>query len=249
MAENKNATAKVLEAIGLDSVPVADLDASEATVDRLVEQGVLKFRMRAGIRHVEITDKAIKALVNESTTDLGESEYGDKIASDRAKHMDLRAERIMVDGHSIAVRRNLAESPIWRLRKMLMSSGKPWFRDAHIAAAQKLRDDFERGALNPSITAPYNSVKVDGGNTGERLTEKQMDARRRTHEALNSAPPDCRDILWRVCCMQMDLGASEGVVGHPKRSGKLTLRIGLGAIAAFYGIEEEGEMRCSTSRI
>lgn len=126
---------------------------------------------------------------------------------------------------------NLAESPITWLH------ARGHLSDRQFDAGERLRADWERAQMAPSITMRWDPVRVSGG-AGARLTpgERQIAARERFHGAVDHAGPDLSDVLWRVVCAGEGLPQAEKALGWPVRSGKLVLRIALDRVADFYRI-------------
>jgi len=124
---------------------------------------------------------------------------------------------------------NLAESPLtW-----LHSRGH--VSDRQFDAGERLRADWERSQLAPSITMRWDPVRVSGGGSADlTASERQIAAHQRFHGAVDHAGRDLSDILWRVVCAGEGLPDAERSLGWPVRSGKLVLRIALDRVADYY---------------
>ncbi|MEZ5679975.1 MAG: DUF6456 domain-containing protein [Erythrobacter sp.] len=128
---------------------------------------------------------------------------------------------------------NLAESPLtW-----LHSRGH--LSDRQFDAGERLRADYERAQMSPSVTMRWDPVRVDGGGGGDGLTpsERQLAAKSRFDGAMAEAGPGLSDILWRVACACEGLPDAEKALQWPARSGKLVLKLALDRVADFYRIE------------
>lgn len=127
---------------------------------------------------------------------------------------------------------NLAESPLTWLH------ARGHLTDCQFDAGERLRADYERAQLGPSVTMRWDPVRISGGggDAGLNATERQLAAKRRFDAALASAGSGLADILWRVVCGGEGLPAAEKALEWPVRSGKLVLRIALDRIAAYYCI-------------
>jgi hypothetical protein len=127
---------------------------------------------------------------------------------------------------------NLAESPLTWLH------ARGHISDRQFDAGERLRADWERAQLAPSITMRWDPVRVSGSGGGGDLTasERQVAARERFHAAVDHAGPDLSDVLWRVVCAGEGLPDAERALGWPVRSGKVVLRIALDRLAGFYRI-------------
>lgn len=126
---------------------------------------------------------------------------------------------------------NLAESPLSWLH------ARGHLDDRLFDAGERLRADYERAQLAPSITMRWDPVRVKGGgDPGLSPTERQIAARERFDGAIAEAGRGLADILWRVVCAGESLPLAEKSLEWPARSGKLVLRIALERVADFYRI-------------
>ena len=126
---------------------------------------------------------------------------------------------------------NLAESPLgW-----LHARGH---LDARLFdAGERLRADYERAQLGPSVTMRWDPVRIRSTNQdGLAPSERQVAARQRFDGAIAAAGRGLEDILWRVVCACETVTAAEKELDWPARSGKLVLRIALERVADFYRI-------------
>jgi len=126
---------------------------------------------------------------------------------------------------------NLAESPIAWLH------ARGHLEERLFDAGERLRVDYERAQLAPSVTMRWDPVRVkttgDGGLTSG---EKQLAAKARFDGALALAGPGLADVLWRVVCACESLPDAERAMAWPARSGKVVLRLALARVADFYRI-------------
>ncbi|MEI6643274.1 MAG: DUF6456 domain-containing protein [Novosphingobium sp.] len=128
------------------------------------------------------------------------------------------------------VRVNLAESPLTWLH------ARGHLGDRHLAAGERLRADWERAELAPSVTMRWDPVRAAGGEPGLTPGERQLAARARFDGAIAAAGPGLSDILWRVVCAGESLPSAEKALAWPARSGKLVLELALDRVAGFYGL-------------
>lgn len=127
---------------------------------------------------------------------------------------------------------NLAESPL----SWLYARG--YLDDRQFAAGERLRIDYERAQLAPSVTMRWDPVRArTTGETGLSGAERQLAARARFHGALAQAGGGLQDVLWRVICAGETIPAAEKALEWPTRSGKLVLRLALDRVADFYRLE------------
>jgi len=75
-----------------------------------------------------------------------------------------------------------------------------------------------------------------GSASAPDLSGTQIDAKRRFHEALETAGPGLSDILWRVVCAGEGMRDAETALGWPARAGKLVLGLALDRLAQYYRI-------------
>lgn len=126
---------------------------------------------------------------------------------------------------------NLAESPLSWLH------ARGHLDDRLFDAGERLRGDYERAQLAPSVTMRWDPVRVKTtGDTGLTPGERQIAAKTRFDGALAAAGKGLQDVLWRVVCAGETLPDAERALAWPARSGKLVLRLALDRVADFYRI-------------
>ena len=128
---------------------------------------------------------------------------------------------------------NLAESPLTWLH------ARGHLSDRQFEAGERLRADWERAQLAPSVIMRWDVVRVKekGGNAGLTPGERQIAAKARFDAAIAEAGSGLSDILWRVVCAGEGLPDAEKGLDWPARSGKLVLKLALDRVADFYRIE------------
>jgi hypothetical protein len=126
---------------------------------------------------------------------------------------------------------NLAESPLGWLH------ARGHLDERLFDAGERLRADYERAQLTPSVTMRWDPVRIRSTNdNGLAPSERQVAARQRFDGAIAAAGKGLEDILWRVVCACETVTAAEKELDWPARSGKLVLRIALERVADFYRI-------------
>lgn len=141
--------------------------------------------------------------------------------------------RGLVPGDARAARRrsvtvNLAESPLTWLRARGLVDAR------QNEAGERLRGDYERAALAPSVTMRWGA-RVDGGTAGGLdPTSAQIAAKRRFHAAVDACGPGLGDIAWRVVCAGEGLPVAEKAMGWPQRAGRIILTLALDRLADHY---------------
>ncbi|MEM7214864.1 MAG: DUF6456 domain-containing protein [Pseudomonadota bacterium] len=139
------------------------------------------------------------------------------------------------------IRVNVHESPLMRLYSRKLQSGKSYISDTEFRAGERLRSDFERGQLQPKITASYASVGSSGAS-GHRngtieISDFAMDARSRVNNALEVLGPELSGVALDICCFLKGFELTERERKWPPRSAKLMLKTALSILAKHYGFE------------
>jgi hypothetical protein len=131
-------------------------------------------------------------------------------------------------GRSVTI--NLGESALsWLGSRGLLDARQ-------IEAGERLRADYERAAIAPSVTMRW-SARVDGaGGRALDPTMAQIAAKRRFELAIAAVGRGLSDVLWRVVCAGEKLTAAEKALGWPTRSGRLVLTIALDRLADHYAL-------------
>lgn len=133
------------------------------------------------------------------------------------------------------VQRNLGESPIAWLARRRDRHGRPWLAPAEVAAAERLREEYESLGTLGRMTMRWDATpRVDGGRQGLAPAERDHAARQRIARALDAVGPGLREILERVCLMGSALEAAEASLKLPRRAGKTVLKLALQALARHY---------------
>ena len=139
---------------------------------------------------------------------------------------------------------NLRESPLMWLARRKDAQGRPYLEPHHVAAGEKLRQDYEMACMQPRVTASWDAALVASDRSrlksGPRdpypFIDKVLMARERVHQALEATGPELADIVVAVCCLGHGIEAAERALAWPRRSARLVLRIALERLAAHYGI-------------
>lgn len=135
-------------------------------------------------------------------------------------------------GRARSVTVNLAESPLGWLRARGHVDGRQF------EAGERLRADWERAQLGPSVTMKWDAPPLDktarGAPEPSDPSTAQIAARRRFEAAVAAVGPGLADVLWRVVCAGEGMGEAERALGWPARAGKLVLGLALNRLADFY---------------
>lgn len=133
------------------------------------------------------------------------------------------------------------ESPLGALARRRGPDGAPFLAPEAMAAAERLRADFERGQLQPRVTANWAAPINRGRRSGDpggmaELTDAALAARQRFGRAVEAVGPELSGVLTDACCLLKGLETVERERGWPARSAKLVLRLALAALARHYGL-------------
>jgi Domain of unknown function (DUF6456) len=145
---------------------------------------------------------------------------------------------VMDDDGPRRVRYNLAESPVALLGRRRDRDGKPFLEPELVAAAERLREDFELAQMGPRVAQNWDRF-LTGGDRGafhadSGIGEGPSSARSRVAAALRDLCPGLGDVALRCCCFLEGLEVAEKRMGWAARSGKFVLRIALMRLRRHY---------------
>jgi len=133
---------------------------------------------------------------------------------------------------------NQAESPLAALARIKRRGGGLFLEPSQVEAGERLRVDFTRAQLQPSLGQRWEPVRAgrQSGCAGGavELTEAAMSARSRVEDALADVGPELAGVLIDICCFLKGLTEVERERQWPARSAKLMLRTALAALARHY---------------
>ncbi|MBI1217878.1 MAG: helix-turn-helix domain-containing protein [Rhodobacteraceae bacterium] len=140
------------------------------------------------------------------------------------------------------LRCNLTESPVTALSRRRDKDGEPFLGPDMVAAAERLREDFELAQLGPRVAQNWDRFLTAGDRGsftgGGGPAEGPRAARERVAAALRDLGPGLGDMALRCCCFLEGLEVAERRMGWSARSGKIVLRIALMRLKRHY--EENG---------
>ena len=133
-----------------------------------------------------------------------------------------------------AVTVNLAESSLgWMARRGHVTPRQ-------LEAGERLRADFERAQLAPSVTMRWDAAPTSRTARAAPLafdaSSAQLAAKERFAAAVDSVGPGLSDILWRVVCAGESMTAAERALQWPVRAGKVVLCLALDRLANHYRV-------------
>ena len=150
-----------------------------------------------------------------------------------------------INGSKRPVVVNEGESPLGWLRRRKDRNGTPLIDAQQYEAGERLRAEFERAQLTPSVTskwdsaAPSRRMRRAAPEGAAGLSDQALASRQRVLQALEAVGPELAGVLIDVCCHLLGLTDAERSRGWPQRSGKVILQIALTRLARHYGILNE----------
>lgn len=133
---------------------------------------------------------------------------------------------------------NPSESPLAKLFRLRNGAGISFISEDEFRAGERLRSDFTRGSMMPSISARWdigvgNSARSGPGGMAE-FTDIALASRMRVERALEAVGPELSGVLIDVCCFLKGLELVERERQWPVRSGKMLLKMGLSMLHRHY---------------
>lgn len=160
----------------------------------------------------------------------------------RAQHLSLtQAPAALAEcGHGALF--DESESPLLWLARRKGADGKKLIEPHQLQAGERLRADFTLAQMMPRTTSNWHSPLARRGRDGQsggHLTDKALDAKRRTRDALEDVGPEFAGLLLDVCCFLKRLEDVERERRWPQRSAKVVLQLALEKLARHYGYRSE----------
>lgn len=140
-----------------------------------------------------------------------------------------------------------AESPLEWLARRTDKAGRPLVDATQFLAGERLRADFTRAQLTPSVTTRWD-VTGTKGSAGDTFSDMVLAAKLRVSRAMGAVGPELSGVLLDVCCFLKGLEEVEREHGWPARTAKVVLGLGLDRLARHYGLQKsvEGRARAPT---
>ncbi len=165
-------------------------------------------------------------IVRYSLTAAGRAKLAELLQDAAEEDDDL--EDLQSSGHQ-PTRKAIAESPLMLLGRRKERDGNPFLGPEHMAAGERLREDFEIACLSHVVPAVWQGfMAIPDAQTA---TDQ---AAHRVYVALQLLGPGLADVAYRTCCQLQGLEKSEAAMGWSARSGKVVLRIALQRLARHY---------------
>ena len=180
--------------------------------------------------HLKLTETGVAFLKQNLNPDL-------LLAS--AQNKTISVDVVLNNQHQKA-QLNTNESPLLRLYTRKTKTGRAYISMAEFQAGEQLRKDFERGQLQPKISANLEGVVGSSGRSGFAdkmdIADFAMDARKRVGRAIEQLGPELSGVTLDICCFLKGFEIVERDRKWPPRSAKLMLKTGLALLARHYGI-------------
>lgn len=152
-----------------------------------------------------------------------------------AQHAPIGPARIVHEG-GVRVLKRVGDDPFARFERLRDMSGKPWFTRAEIAAARRLREDWEagqRGLVRGSdwSAPPRGSSPRGPGGLQDAALSAAIDARARVARSLEALAAPMRRLVERACLHEAGFAALEREECWPEASAKVALKCALAQLA------------------
>lgn len=208
--------------------------------EQLDRSGLIRLaRSEERMRITEIGELRLKLLLHPDETAAG---------FDR----DIRYVKETDEFGTRSIRKNLSESPLARLRFRKSANGRAFLDDYHFQAGERFREDFEKGQMQPKITAnweaPVAAKSRSVRNQASELSDFALDIRARLNDAINHLGPELSGVVLDVCCFLKGMETVERERRWPPRSAKLMLKTALDQLARFYGLDASAASRSASIR-
>lgn len=147
------------------------------------------------------------------------------------------------DDESRGTRPVTPESPVTALARRRDKDGNPFLTADLVAAAERLREDFETAQTGPLGAPDWQRFLSEPARVPLRPARGAEGARDRVLAALTDLGPGLADMAVRCCCFMEGLETAERTLGWSARSGKIVLRIALLRLTKHYAdLGEAGKM-------
>lgn len=155
-------------------------------------------------------------------------------------HRELSPVDNTVHNKDAVTYKNHNESPLMRLFTRKTKNGRTYITTEEFQAGERLRKDFEKGQLQPKISANIQGSVGSGSSAFSSsvsdINDFAIDARKRVGLAMEKLGPELSGATVDICCFLKGLEVVERERQWPPRSAKLMLKTALSLLANHYGI-------------
>lgn len=180
--------------------------------------------------HLKVTEAGMLYLKHQLNPDF-------EIAN---SHRNLKTVTTTILNEQTSAVQNTNESPLLRLFTRKTKAGDTYISVEEFQAGERLRKDFERGQLQPKISASLQgsmgNAKNAQASSSSDIADFAMDARKRVGLAVDKLGPELSGVTLDICCFLKGLEIVERERRWPPRSAKLMLKTALSLLAKHYGI-------------
>jgi len=156
-----------------------------------------------------------------------------------AQHAPMVPRPIVDQDGDIRIARGL--DPLGALRRLTQlrdANGAPWFGADEMAAASRIRSDWEAGQAGLTrgvdwTDAPRSGERRGPDNGRESAMARGLDARARLDRALGRLAPPLRRAVTALCLDDCGFETFERREGWPIRSAKVALKLALSQLASI----------------
>lgn len=233
------------------------ISASEARIIRFLKQGGCELQDSVRDSHAllvgeqgtiaaarsEIEAMRAKGVLRCDGQRIALSQAGRRPVRDKKPQAPVRATETVELEPGERVEINVAESPLAMLYRRRNADGEGFISENEFRAGERLRADFTRGSLMPSVTMRWDAGSVGSGGRGTggmaELTDIALASRQRVERALEAVGPELSGVLIDVCCFLKGLETVERERQWPVRSAKMLLKAGLAMLHRHYNPPQE----------
>ncbi|MBI1186893.1 MAG: hypothetical protein GC206_06100 [Alphaproteobacteria bacterium] len=124
-----------------------------------------------------------------------------------------------------------------RLAHLRDGDGRPWLSATEMAAASRLRADWDQGQIGLTPMTDWSAPPTSGGARGpgdgrQAALARGLDARARVETALGALAAPLRRAVTAICLEECGLEQVERREGWPPRSAKVALKLALAQLAS-----------------
>lgn len=204
---------------------------------RRVDPALLKAALSRGLIHRQ-TDPDTRTITF-ALTNEGRAALKRLIADPDSAFQDQHRQLVTrTDPDFGALSINALESPLAALARIKGRDGAPFLNEDLVEAGERLRADFTRGQMTPSLGQRWEPVRAGGMSVHaggvQDLTDAALSARQRVEAATLAIGPELSGVVLDVCCFLKGLSQVERERQWPVRSAKLMLRTALQMLARHY---------------